>query len=376
LETPQNFFNVGASALIAWGAFFAVLPVVTKYRKAGDEVKLIFRHYLLFLIPILLINVLIIINGTLAHPLANSFKGVNFLVVAFAFLGRFQFIRLISLGDEWRAYTSNWERFPIALGLIGFLLSQYGQRAVFSGELKGGIHETTIDIAMAVRPIVLIYFALVMMEFFLLSQQHQSLLTAKKEGREIKALWGIHLLSSIGWISRTGIAISVGTASSRGLSVSLVFFYVVQLLMVLYLHISTVTELPNWVERSLSHRVKLRKTWGIFLEKLESEKLFLNSDLSVEICAHFVGVSEHLLRSAIKQNSEESFKSIVNWFRFRHFVRTYPDMASKHTMEHIAETSGFNSRSTLHRTAKYWFDASPKEVLESDPEFEVKVLTV
>lgn len=312
----------------------------------------------------------------MGNAIAQSIRGLNFLVVVLAFLGRFQFIRLLSLGPDWSAYSLKWERIPLFVGLTGFLLSQSLRFDRGLVVIDQGIVASTIGVASVVRPIVVIYGAIVIIEWVLLYQQYRSLRTAKNEGRSIQALWGIHSLSLLGGFSRIGIFISVAILDDELLNLSLLFFYVVQLIMIIYLHVTTVTELPSWVEQSLSQRVALRKTWSSLLELLKEDAIYLNARLSLSHCADLLQVSEHHLRSAIKHNSDETFKAVVNWFRLKHFVHLFSDLADTYTIETIAEKSGFNSRSTLHRTCQYWFNMSPSEVCEKQVVFDLKILSI
>lgn len=100
-----------------------------------------------------------------------------------------------------------------------------------------------------------------------------------------------------------------------------------------------------------------------FLDHLmESKKLYANSSLSIENLAVLTGKNHRVVSAIINRCRHVNFKTYTNEFRVKEASRLIDSgWLSQHTMDALAEETGFGNRTNLYRVFKRHTGASPSE---------------
>lgn len=86
---------------------------------------------------------------------------------------------------------------------------------------------------------------------------------------------------------------------------------------------------------------------------LETEKPYLNSNLTMKTLAAQLETNTHYLSEVINQKFGNNFTSLINEFRVREACRLLVDETNDHlTIESIASQAGFNSKSAFNNAFK------------------------
>ena len=106
-----------------------------------------------------------------------------------------------------------------------------------------------------------------------------------------------------------------------------------------------------------------------FLKKLnqclESEKLFLNANLTLPILASKLDCSIHFLSKIINEHFQKNFFDFINGYRVNYFISLMKNPANKHfTFLSLAFESGFNSKSTFNVAFKKATGKTPTSLLK------------
>ena len=95
-------------------------------------------------------------------------------------------------------------------------------------------------------------------------------------------------------------------------------------------------------------------------ELMESQKLYLSSDLKLSDVASALGTNRNYISDCINSQRGCSFTQFVNTYRVEHakkLLRTQPDMK----LSEVCTASGFASESTFFRTFKAVTGMTPSE---------------
>jgi len=105
------------------------------------------------------------------------------------------------------------------------------------------------------------------------------------------------------------------------------------------------------------------KQKGAWLKKTMKERLYYqDAELSLSSLAEKLDMAPHELSRIINTGLKKSFNDFVNEYRVAEVARRMQDPAYNHiTLLGIAYDSGFNSRTTFHRTFKQMTGKSPAE---------------
>lgn len=98
---------------------------------------------------------------------------------------------------------------------------------------------------------------------------------------------------------------------------------------------------------------------------MESKRLYANSSLSIENLAVLTGKNHRVVSAIINRCRRVNFKTYTNEFRVKDASRLIDSgWLSQHTMDALAEETGFGNRTNLYRVFKRHTGASPSEKKE------------
>lgn len=131
-----------------------------------------------------------------------------------------------------------------------------------------------------------------------------------------------------------------------------------------YLHTRTSTstsQLPKLVSAELSEET-VEQVTSALLNAMVSERLFLDSELTVEKLGQHTRLAPKLISAVLNQHLHKNFNSFINEYRVEEVKRRLTDPVYEHlTLTGIAFECGFNSQATFQRTFKQLTGVSPGE---------------
>ena len=152
------------------------------------------------------------------------------------------------------------------------------------------------------------------------------------------------------------------------------FYYPIEIILVLFIY---------WIGFASFHRTKIiyttpQKTIPTVLENtsqteiencihslknaMESEKLFLDTELNVSKLAKHLQVSQKMLSAVLNQHLGKGFNEFVNEYRVAEVKKKLLSKENHHlTISGLAFESGFNSQATFQRVFKELTNLTPKE---------------
>ncbi len=100
------------------------------------------------------------------------------------------------------------------------------------------------------------------------------------------------------------------------------------------------------------------------LKAMEEEKLYLDTDLSVNKLASVTGISAKTISVVLNQHRQTNFNDFVNGYRIKEVQSRLADPDNRHlTISGIAIDCGFNSQATFQRVFKNQTGMSPREFM-------------
>ncbi|WP_312768512.1 helix-turn-helix domain-containing protein [Epilithonimonas sp.] len=101
------------------------------------------------------------------------------------------------------------------------------------------------------------------------------------------------------------------------------------------------------------------------VHKMESEKLFTDPELNLNLVSSLLEVHPNLLSQIINTVENKNFYDYVNTYRIKEFKRlaVLPEN-EKFTILSLAFESGFNSKTSFNRNFKKYENKSPREFLK------------
>jgi AraC-like DNA-binding protein len=104
--------------------------------------------------------------------------------------------------------------------------------------------------------------------------------------------------------------------------------------------------------------------WQHLTELMEAEKLYLNNDLSLNELANKLNTNTTYLSKVINEISHQNFSSFLNHYRIKEACKLLLDPQSRNlTIEGIALSAGFNSKSAFNTAFKKRMKITPSEYL-------------
>ena len=96
------------------------------------------------------------------------------------------------------------------------------------------------------------------------------------------------------------------------------------------------------------------------LSLLEDQRLYTQPDLRITDLARRLGSNRAYVSRVINQQLNTNFSDLVNSYRLKHAQKLLLNSKNPLSMEEIAESSGFPSRSTFYRVFRQQLNTSPK----------------
>jgi AraC-like DNA-binding protein len=120
-------------------------------------------------------------------------------------------------------------------------------------------------------------------------------------------------------------------------------------------------------DRQNHHHIKDddNKLSGTIEAMLVDTKLYLDSEINIQTLADLCSVRVHVLSAYLKRHYNKNFYNFINYYRIEEAKRFLTDPEQhKYSITHIAENSGFNSRSAFYNAFKKHTGYTPGEYLK------------
>lgn len=119
------------------------------------------------------------------------------------------------------------------------------------------------------------------------------------------------------------------------------------------------------VEESISDEEKEQRDYDYLQEYIAKEKPFLKNDLKMKDLVDGTGLSNKRITDLLNSKFEQSFFDLVNEYRTKEAIRLIQEgFHKKHTLPHLAEEAGFNSKTTFNRIFKKYTGHTPSEYIQ------------
>ncbi len=106
--------------------------------------------------------------------------------------------------------------------------------------------------------------------------------------------------------------------------------------------------------------------YTFFLNYLENEKPYLKTDLKMQDLVEETGYTYKRISEIFNNQFNKSFYDVMNEYRTmeaKELIRS--NFHVNHTLNHLAEKAGFNSKATFNRTFKKYTGLTPSEFIKS-----------
>ena len=363
-------FVIVLATLVLWTAIVVLLDALKKRSRALGSRKQILNRLLLFVGPLTLMFVVFTLR-ILINPSYHYFlDGSNVMFVMFLVVGRYQFLSAISKGNSYKSYAHFSEWIPVILGIVIYVLFQLESKEI--GVMFPGLDQNlvriqpiTYDLLSATLWSTITMIPIV--ELIFIFFQTNLLKDRYWKSALDRPLLLIHYASILTVLS--GMFLIYAYAFTNNVYVWRVSLLALIAVMVFELMVCVVSinkVLPLWTKSMSPEGKKDIETWERFVEILSVKRLYLNPDLKMKDISLELQVNDSELRGSISLRSENSFPVIIGLHRLNHFIEhTSRTDLKKKSIDHLAMQSGFNSRSSLHRTCTRWMKMSATEVINS-----------
>jgi AraC-like DNA-binding protein len=108
------------------------------------------------------------------------------------------------------------------------------------------------------------------------------------------------------------------------------------------------------------------KDFQILKDHLANQKLYLKTDLKMQDLMQATGLSYKKISEIFNSEFNKSFFEVINEYRLEEALRLIKeDFHVLHTLPHLAEKAGFNSKATFNRVFKKYTGKTPTEYINS-----------
>ncbi len=354
------FWPILYSIALVQGAFisFALLVKTTPNRQAA--------RYLALLVGVFTFNVLIALvrdNSNPSQALYATALGINgeFLIAPVVLM----FVRAILRPDTKQLPAALLHFLPLGVGLIFWLYIATGQTQGWLGITTQAIG-TVVSFFVAIK--ALFIWAYLIVAYRSLSEGINRYGDFSFDRKRFPMRWLGHWILATGvtasliylmyWLEHTGWAIPIN--SDR--------FGIIVLTAMIYL-VSLMFMLRPWV-LAAKPRVVAHTKYDAQIEQLtnqlESEKTFLDPDLSLRQLAESIDMNENALSEVINQGLRCTYYQLMTQYRLAHIDGLLRDPANNgRPILDLAYESGFNSKASFYRLFRETFKMTPKDFLAS-----------
>jgi len=110
-----------------------------------------------------------------------------------------------------------------------------------------------------------------------------------------------------------------------------------------------------------------KKDYEFLLTYFKENKPYLKNDLKMKDLVEHTGLSNKRISDILSSQFEKSFFDLVNEYRSEEAIRLIKEGFHKiHTLPHLAEEAGFNSKTTFNRIFKKHTGQTPSEYIQSN----------
>lgn len=110
----------------------------------------------------------------------------------------------------------------------------------------------------------------------------------------------------------------------------------------------------------------IEKDAKLILEYIEKEKPYLKNDLGLQDLVEGSGLPKHRISEVFNSSLGKTFYDVINEYRTKEAIQLIKEgKYREHTLSHIAEMAGFNSKATFNRIFKKITDQTPSEFIQS-----------
>lgn len=115
--------------------------------------------------------------------------------------------------------------------------------------------------------------------------------------------------------------------------------------------VSVPVPVPDSADRTIMEKIE---------QLMTEKKLYINSDLSLDMLAAELGLDRRHVSSAINACTRKNFYAYLNEYRVKEAIRIMSDVKNQNpTIDAVAFDSGFNDRRTFHRIFKQFTGLTP-----------------
>lgn len=144
-----------------------------------------------------------------------------------------------------------------------------------------------------------------------------------------------------------------------------ILFYYLSYIFIFYSNFIQLPKNERKYKNSTLEESNVDEIYSKLEEVMNTEKLFLNPDLTLHLFSEKVNVPKHYISEVLNTYKNKTFTQFVNEFRIREFIKIYlNDKNNQYSIFGIANTVGFKNKSTFNSTFKKITGYSPSEYKE------------
>ncbi len=122
----------------------------------------------------------------------------------------------------------------------------------------------------------------------------------------------------------------------------------------------------NRISEALSEEMVPLDESKLLVNYIEDSKTYLKPDLKIKDLAHATGLTIKRISEILNNDLKKSFSDLVNEYRMQTAIRLIEEgFHKKHTLPHLAEEAGFNSKTTFNRIFKNYTGQTPTDYIKS-----------
>ena len=373
-------FVIIIATIVLWTSI-AVFAYALKERSiASGSRKRILNHQLLFIGPLVFIFLVFTLRIIIdpSSKFVFIFNGSNVMFVMLLVVGRYQYLSLLTLGNSYKAYAHYIEWVPGVLGIVMYVLFQLEMAEI--QDIFPGLDRNLREIPPATYSLLSATFwssilMVPLVELVFIFFQTNLLKSASRNSSLDRPLLLLHYAAILHVITAVTLIWSYLYTNIYVWRVSLVTLLAVMVFELISCAVAINNILPLWAKSMTPKGKKDLETWERFLELLTVKRLYLSPHLKMKEVSLELGVQDKELRAAISLRSENSFPVIIGLHRLNYFIgHTRIEDLKKKSIEQLAIQSGFNSRTSLHRTCTKWMKMSATDVINSGRSIDINEL--